>query len=217
MSLRSNLRAIFTLGKGVVKGISPLTARTDPLEMFGQWFREAREAGIFLPEAMTLATSTPDGRPSARMMLLKGFDQRGFAFYTNYESRKGSELDVNPRAAIILHWAVLERQIRIEGTVTKMTEEESAAYFRTRPRGSQIGAWASDQSRACESRGALEARFRDHEKKFADKDVPLPPYWGGFRLVPERIEFWQGRVNRLHDRLEYAREGNEWKMRRLYP
>jgi pyridoxamine 5'-phosphate oxidase len=217
MSLRANLRAILTLGRGVVKGIPPIIAGADPMHMFGQWFREAREAGIFLPEAMTLATSTPDGHPSARMMLLKGFDERGFAFYTNYESRKGSELDSNPRAAIILHWAVLERQIRDEGTVTRMTDHDSAAYFRSRPRGSQIGAWASEQSRAYESRGVLDTRFQEYEKKFANQDVPLPPFWGGFRLVPERIEFWQGRINRLHDRLEYTREGDVWKVRRLYP
>jgi pyridoxamine 5'-phosphate oxidase len=217
MSLRANLRAILTLGRGVVKGIPPSTVGADPMDLFAKWFREAREAGIFLPEAMTLATSTSDGRPSARMMLLKGFDERGFSFYTNFESRKGGELDANPRAAIVLHWAVLERQIRIEGSVARMTEEDSAAYFRSRPRGSQVGAWASDQSRPYETRAALDAQFDEYEQKFADRDVPLPPYWGGYRLVPERIEFWQGRINRLHDRLEYTRERDEWQVRRLYP
>lgn len=217
MSLRANLRAIFTLGRGVVKGLSKLTAGDDPITLFADWFRAAKEAGIFLPEAMTLATTSADGRPSARMMLLKEFDERGFVFYTNYESRKGDELAANPYAALILYWNILERQVRIEGKVARLTAEASSTYFRGRPRGSQLGAWASDQSRAVESREALEARFREHERKFEGGDVPLPPYWGGFRLVPDRIEFWQGRLNRLHDRLLYVRDGNAWKVTRLQP
>lgn len=217
MSLRANLRAIFTLGRGVVKGLSTLAAGDDPIATFDDWFRAAKEAGIFLPEAMTLATTSAEGRPSARMMLLKGFDERGFVFYTNYESRKGDELAANSYAALILYWNILERQVRIEGKVVRLTAEESNTYFRGRPRGSQLGAWASDQSRPVESREALEARFREHKQKFAGGDVPLPPFWGGFRLVPERIEFWQGRLNRLHDRLLYVRDGDAWKVTRLAP
>ena len=166
---------------------------------------------------MTLATATMDGAPSARMMLLKGVDARGFVFFTNYQSRKGDELLANARAALVFHWAVLQRQVRVEGTVTRLTLPESEAYFRTRPRGSQIGAWASRQSAELSSRAELDERVREVEKRFAHQDAPLPPFWGGFRLSPSMIEFWQGRVNRLHDRLRYTRTGSGWAVTRLYP
>jgi len=217
MSLRSNIRALFTLGRGVVKGISELTATDDPLAMCRDWIEDARQAGIFLPERVNLATATKDGIPSARMMLHKGIDDRGFLFYTNYESRKGRELEENPRAALTFHWSVLERQIRVEGTVEKLSQEESVAYFSSRPRGSRIGAWASDQSRAVESRERLEQRFREYDQKYPGESVPLPPFWGGWRLDPQRIEFWQGRLNRLHDRLRYDRKGDGWEISRLNP
>jgi pyridoxamine 5'-phosphate oxidase len=217
MSLRSNIRALFTLGRGVVKGISELTAAEDPIVMFTEWFEDAKRAGIFLPESVALATATTDGVPSARMMLLKGIDQRGFVFYTNYESRKSDELLANPRAALIFYWSVLERQVRAEGLVERITPEESETYFRSRARGSRIGAWASQQSRPLESRTVLDDQFRKYEDKFKGENVPLPPFWGGFRLRPDRIEFWQGRLNRLHDRLRYTRTESGWALERLYP
>jgi pyridoxamine 5'-phosphate oxidase len=217
MSFRSTVRALFTMGRGVVKGLPDLGPADDPIVFFRRWFADAKEAGLFLPESVCLATATPDGVPSARMMLLKGVDERGFVFYTNYESRKGEELAANPNAALVFHWPVLERQVRVEGAVTRLSHEESEAYFRTRPRGSRIGAWASEQSRPLESRAALEAREREFDAKYPSDNVPLPPYWGGFRLDPMRIEFWQGRLNRLHDRLRYEREGEQWQVERLQP
>lgn len=217
MSLRSTLRALVTLGRGVTKGLDELTAADDPIRLFTRWFDDAKRAGIFLPDAMTLATATPDGVPSARMMLLKGVDERGFVFYTNYESRKAGDLAANPPGALVVHWAILERQVRVEGRVERLSEAESAAYFRTRARGSQIGAWASRQSAPLSSRAELERRFEDADRRYAHDEVPLPPFWGGYRLRPERIEFWQGRLNRLHDRLQYDRDGDRWRVTRLYP
>jgi pyridoxamine 5'-phosphate oxidase len=217
MSLLPKIRALFTLGQGVVRGLPDATADRDPLELFREWFAAAVAAGIFLPEAMTVATATAGGAPSARMMLLKGVEDGGFVFFTNYESRKGAELESNPRAALVFHWAILERQVRVEGTVARLDGAASAAYFRTRPRGSRIGAWASRQSAALADRAELEAQVREHEARFAGGEVPLPPFWGGFRLVPERIEFWQGRLNRLHDRLRFERAGTGWRAVRLYP
>jgi len=185
--------------------------------MCRDWIEDARRAGIFLPERVNLATATKDGIPSARMMLHKGVDDRGFLFYTNYESRKGRELEENPNAALTFHWSVLERQIRVEGTVEKLSQEESEAYFSSRPRGSRIGAWASDQSRAVESREQLEQRFREYDKKYPGENIPLPHFWGGWRLEPQRIEFWQGRLDRLHDRIRYDRKGDGWEITRLNP
>jgi pyridoxamine 5'-phosphate oxidase len=205
------------MGGGMAKGLSEDTAGKDPFKLFAQWFEDAKRSGVFLHDAITLATCTKDGVPSARMMLLKGFDERGFMFYTNYESRKAGELTENPRAAIISHWPVLERQIRVEGEVEKLTTGESTAYFHSRPRGSQLGAWASAQSSTLENPAELKRRFSEYEKRFPTGDVPLPPFWGGYRLKPNRIEFWQGRINRLHDRVRYDRNGDEWDMVRLYP
>jgi pyridoxamine 5'-phosphate oxidase len=215
--VRAALRTLFTLGRGVVRGVPPLTAADDPIAFFQRWFADARTAGIYLPESMAVATASADGAPAARMMLLKGVDDRGFVFFTNYESRKGDELRANPRAALVFHWAVLQRQVRVEGPVERLTEAESAAYFRTRGRGSQIGAWASRQSAELASRAELERRVREHDERFAGQEVPLPPFWGGFRLTPVVIEFWQGRINRLHDRVRYARERSGWSVTRLYP
>ncbi len=217
MSLRSRLRALLTMGQGVARGLPDAAADQDPLTLFHRWFDAARQSGLMLPEAMCLATATPDGKPSARMMLLKGADQRGFVFFTNYDSRKGDELAANARAALVLHWAILERQVRIEGIVQRLDGEESFAYFRTRPRGSRIGAWASQQSRPLGARTELEARVRETARRFPGDDVPLPPFWGGFRLIPERIEFWQGRMDRLHDRLVFERTDGGWRAIRLYP
>jgi pyridoxamine 5'-phosphate oxidase len=191
----------------------------DPDVQFERWFAEARAAGIHEPEAMALATATPDGTPSARMVLLKGHDERGFAFYTNRESRKGGELLVNPRAALLFHWAPpLHRQVRVEGRVERMSDEDSLAYFATRPRVSRLGAWASPQSRPLGSREELERLVADVERRFAaEEELPLPPHWGGYRVVPEAFEFWQGRDGRLHDRARYTRDGGAWRRARLAP
>jgi pyridoxamine 5'-phosphate oxidase len=189
----------------------------DPLVEFARWFDEAVKAKVVEPEAMTLATATPEGAPSARMVLLRGFDERGFVFYTDYRSQKGAELERNPRAALVFHWPELERQIRITGQVTQTAREESETYFQTRPRGSRIGAWASHQSKALASRRQLEERVAELESKYRGQEVPLPPYWGGLRLTPVAVEFWQGRENRLHDRIRYLREESGWRIERLSP
>ena len=189
----------------------------DPLEQFEAWFREAEAAGTEVPEAMMLATAGADGAPSARMVLLKGADAGGFVFYTGYGSRKAEELEANPRAALVFYWRPLGRQVRVEGTVARVSAEESSAYFATRPRGSQLAAWASQQSRPLESRGALEARYAELEREYAGRDVPLPPHWGGYRLRPEAIEFWQHRENRLHERTRYTRARDGWSVRLLAP
>jgi pyridoxamine 5'-phosphate oxidase len=199
------------------ESLAALVEATDPFELFGSWFAAAAAAEILLPEAVTLATATPDGVPSARMVLLKGVDERGFVFYTNYESSKARDLDANPRAALCFHWPSLQRQVRVSGSVQRVGEEESRAYFATRPRGSRIGAWASQQSRTLLDREELTARVREYEERFAGGEVPLPPFWGGYLVVPERIEFWQGRTNRLHDRLVFTRARGGWTTERLYP
>lgn len=217
MSLRASLRTILTLGRGVSRGLPDREAGDDPIALFTRWFDDAKRAGILLPEAMCVATTAPDGRPSARMMLLKAVSDAGFVFFSNYESRKAEELALNPRAALVFHWPVLQRQVRIEGDVTRISTADSDAYFRTRPRGSKIGAWASRQSAELERPEALEQRVREIEQRYPGEDVPLPPFWGGYRLVADRIEFWQGRANRLHDRLGYVREGSGWRRFRLYP
>ena len=189
----------------------------DPLELFEHWFAEAKRAGVEVPEAMTLATATGGGVPSARMVLLKGADEDGFVFYTGYGSRKSEELEQNPRAALVFYWRPLGRQVRVEGSVERVSELESAAYFATRPRGSQLAAWASLQSRPLGRREELDRRYAGLEREYEGRDVPLPPHWGGYRLHPEAIEFWEHRENRLHDRLRYTRAREGWKVERLSP
>lgn len=189
----------------------------DPFAEFARWFAEAQAAEAAEANAMVLATASPDGRPSARMVLLKGFDERGFVFFTDYRSRKGEELEANPNAALAFHWGELERQVRIEGTVTRTSPEESELYYRTRPLGSRLGAWVSHQSRTIASREVLEAKLREVEQRFDGRDLPLPPHWGGYRVRPECFEFWQGRESRLHDRIRYLREGEGWRIGRLSP
>jgi len=195
------------------------TVARDPIRQFAAWYDEAVAAGVPEPEAMTLATATPAGRPSARVVLLRGFDARGFCFYTNYGSHKGRELTANPHAALTFHWPDLERQIRIEGRVERTTAAESDEYFRTRPSTSRIGAWSSPQSEVISDRGSLEALFARFRADHADDSaIPRPPNWGGFRVVPERIEFWQGRPSRLHDRLRFRRDADgAWILERLAP
>jgi pyridoxamine 5'-phosphate oxidase len=188
----------------------------DPVALFDRWFAEASKSEE-LAEAMTLATVAKDGTPAARMVLLKGFDALGFVFYTNLESRKSAELTVNPAAAACFLWKSLRRQVRIEGAAAPVAAAEADAYFASRPRDSQIGAWASDQSRALKSRAALERRVDLFARRFGDGDVPRPPFWSGFRIVPLRIEFWQEQPFRLHDRWLYSRNGEAWRRQRLFP
>ncbi len=190
----------------------------DPIEMFERWLRQAVEAGVHEPNAMVLSTATPEGGPSSRMVLLKGVGSDGFVFYTNHASRKGAELAANPRCALLFPWHPLERQVRVEGAASVIPEGEVEAYFRSRPRGAQLGAWASDQSRPVASRSALAASYARVQERFGDVGpVPVPPEWGGYRVRPEVVEFWQGRPSRMHDRLVYRRDDDGWTTERLAP
>jgi len=199
-------------------GLTRKNVDPNPFKQFEQWFQAATEAEPVLPEAVSLATATREGRLSSRMVLLKDFDETGFVFYTNYESRKGIELAENPNAALVFYWRQLERQICITGTVSRVSREESEAYFRTRPRGSQIGALTSSQSQVVASREVLERRFQQLMAEYEGGEIPLPSYWGGYRLSPATIEFWQGRSDRLHDRFLYKRQsGGPWQLERLSP
>jgi pyridoxamine 5'-phosphate oxidase len=189
----------------------------DPVEQFRSWFASAREVIPDRPEALTLATVTADGRPAARIVLLKEFDATGFVFYTNFHSAKGRELDANPHASLLFWWVPLDRQVRVDGSVTRVSAEESDAYFATRPRGSQLGAWASEQSSVITGRGDLDARVQEMEQTYRDLTIPRPPHWGGYRVAPDMFEFWQGRADRLHDRFRYRRAGSEWIVERLSP
>lgn len=189
----------------------------DPIIQFGKWFKEALEAQLFEPNVMTLATADQYGKPSARIMLLKGFDENGFVFYTNYESRKGKMLTVNPQAALVFFWPELERQVRIEGVITKVEEETSTAYFHSRPKGSQIGAIASTQSHVIPDKASLEGRVAELTEEFKDREVPRPLHWGGYLVEPTYIEFWQGGSSRLHDRIVYEKTDRVWVINRLAP
>ncbi|MEP0547774.1 MAG: pyridoxamine 5'-phosphate oxidase [Rhodothermales bacterium] len=208
----ADLRRTYTLAD-----LSEQGADADPLRFFERWFDEAVSAEVREPNAMTLATLGADGQPAARIVLLKGVDAEGFVFYTNYESRKARELEAHPRAALVFWWEALERQVRIEGTVGRVDAAESDAYFASRPRGSRLGAWASDQSRPIADRAVLEEKLAEVEAAYPGDAVPRPPHWGGYRLTPTLFEFWQGRASRLHDRLEYTPGPDGWTIRRLAP
>ena len=209
----TNMRKEYVCG-----GVSEADMEADPLRQFEKWFEQALSANLPEPNAMTLATATPDGQPSARVVLLKDYDASGFTFFTNYHSRKGREIAANARAALLFFWPELQRQVRIEGTVERIAEAESDAYFRSRPLGSRLGAWASQQSEVIPSRDVLEERVREMTQRYPDGDVPRPPHWGGYRVRPLTIEFWQGRPDRLHDRLRYQRvQPDGWRLERLSP
>ncbi len=209
----ANLRNEYLWG-----GLSEADMDADPIRQFEAWFQHAVAANLPEPNAMTLATATPDGQPSARTVLLKAYGASGFTFFTNYESRKGRELTNNPRAALLFFWPQLQRQVRVEGTVERVSEAESDAYFASRPVGSRLGALASRQSEVIPGREGLEARVRELAARYADGEVPRPPFWGGFRVRPLTIEFWQGRPDRLHDRLRYVlQETSQWRLERLSP
>lgn len=199
-------------------GLTEQDLDPDPLRQFQKWFQEALAAEVIEPNAMVLATVGSDGRPSTRTVLLKAADARGFSFFTNYQSRKGHELASNPRVSVTFPWIALERQVIIEGAVSKVSREESEQYFKLRPRGSRLGAWASPQSRVIAGRAVLEERLRQLEGQYPGEDIPLPPLWGGYLIAPERLEFWQGRPNRLHDRICYTRQSEgAWRIERLAP
>jgi pyridoxamine 5'-phosphate oxidase len=210
-------------GSAAKQPISSATRRrgvektNDPFALFKEWFRAAEKAGEPLPEAMALATATRDGRPSARVVLNRGVSGGGFVFFTNYNSRKAADLAGNPRAAIVFHWPKLERQVRVEGRARKLTRRESDAYFQTRPRESRLSAWASPQSATIPGRSFLEDEFARAQTRFGDRRIPCPPFWGGYRIVADCIEFWQGQPHRLHDRVLYRRKRNTWKVLRLAP
>lgn len=201
----------------LLEGLDENVIDRDPISQFQVWLNDAIAAKLPLPEAMTLATATRDGRPSARMVLLKQVDQDGFVFYTNYRSAKAAQLDANPFAALVFYWAQLDRQVRVEGSVSKASAEESRDYFRTRPRESQIGAWASEQSEVISGRDVLEQRASELETMYCDREIDCPEHWGGYRLKPDRIEFWKSRVGRLHDRILYQRTADGWTITRLAP
>lgn len=213
MSWRAKLWAI----GGLVRGLKESDVDPDPIVQFRKWYAFARRAGCPWPDSMALATVGANGRPAVRLMLLKGVDERGFVFYTHYNRRKAGEMAAHPHVALSFHWVDLIRQVRVEGRVEKATPEESEAYFHSRLRGSQIGAWASPQSETLAGRDQLERAVQEYTRQFKGREVPLPPHWGGYRVVPDRIEFWQGRPSRLHDRLCFTRTDSGWRMVRLAP
>lgn len=200
-----------------LKSLLEKDVKTNPFDQFAEWWGEAIGSQIEEVNAMTLATATPDGTPSARIVLLKGFTAEGFKFYTNYLSHKGAELSANPKAALVFFWKELERQVRIEGTVEKTSEEDSDSYFKVRPVASQIGAWASPQSAIIAGREIIEENVLKYKAQFGENNIPRPSHWGGYLVTPFKIEFWQGRRSRLHDRIQYTKTGSDWKIERIAP
>ena len=217
MSLLTKIRCALTLGQGVLVDMPDLDPSVDPFDQFKIWFKSAQDCGIVLPESMTIASVDNQGMPSCRVVLLKEINADGFVFFTNYASRKGQELADNPNVALTFHWNILQRQVRIQGTVEKISSEDSNAYFQSRHRGSRIGAWASKQSSVIKSRQELEQQVTLFKQKFANQEVPLPEFWGGYLVRPCSIEFWQGKADRLHDRFHYTKQGENWQVERLAP
>lgn len=217
MTFLEKLRCLFTFGQGVALPLPQLSENSSPYELFESWFEDANKSGILLPESMSVSTVNSDGQPSSRMVLLKDFDETGFIFYTNYGSRKSSDLENNGKVALLFHWNVLQRQVRIEGTVEKVSKQTSEKYFHSRDRGSQIGAWASKQSQEIQTNNELAEHVEYYEEKFEGQPVPLPPFWGGFKVIPHHIEFWQGRASRLHDRLCFDKADDKWQTSKQFP
>lgn len=217
MTLFEKLRCLFTFGQGVALPLPQTAPDSSPFDLFQQWFDDANKSGILLPEAMSVSSCSKDGQPSSRMVLLKSFDQHGFVFFTNYGSRKSEELFTNNKVALLFHWNVLQRQVRIEGTIEKTSPQESADYFSSRDRGSQIGAWASKQSQKLTHENELKTNVEKFTQQFAGKDVPPPDFWGGVRVKPHYIEFWQGRASRLHDRVCFEKHNDDWQSFKLNP
>ncbi|MGV2873575.1 pyridoxamine 5'-phosphate oxidase [Colwellia sp. E150_009] len=217
MTLFEKLRCLLTFGQGVALPLPKIPSHSNPFPLFKQWFEEANKSGILLPEAVSVSSCSIDGQPSSRMVLLKHFDEQGFVFFTNYGSRKSHELSENNKVALLFHWNVLQRQIRIEGIVEKVSQQESADYFHSRDRGSQIGAWASKQSQKLLHDNELKDRMAQFSQQYAQGEVPHPDFWGGWRVKPTYIEFWQGRANRLHDRVCFEKQDNQWTNFKLHP
>jgi pyridoxamine 5'-phosphate oxidase len=217
MTLFEKLRCLFTFGQGVALPLPKIPENATPLPLFSQWFEDATKSGILLPEAVSVSTCGEDGQPSSRMVLLKSYDEEGFVFFTNYGSRKSKELAENSKIALLFHWNVLQRQIRIEGTVEKVSLEESANYFHSRDHGSQVGAWASKQSKKLNHDNELSDRMKHFQDKYCEGEVPHPEFWGGWRVKPHYIEFWQGRANRLHDRICFDNQSGSWLQHKLHP
>ena len=217
MTLIEKLRCLFTFGQGVALPLPEIPNNSTPLPLFEQWFDDANKSGVLLPEAMSVSTCSVNGQPSSRMVLLKQFDEQGFVFFTNYGSRKSHELTENNKVALLFHWNVLQRQIRIEGTVEKVSSQVSADYFHSRDRGSQIGAWASKQSQKLRHDTELKERMKKYTDLHSQGEVPLPEFWGGWRVKPTYIEFWQGRANRLHDRVCFEKQEDTWSVFKLHP
>jgi len=217
MTFIEKLRCLLTFGQGVALPLPNVSLNSSPFELFEQWFSDAKKSGILLPEAMSVSSCNSDGQPSSRMVLLKSFDEDGFVFYTNYGSRKHQDLTHNSKVALLFHWNVLQRQVRIEGIVNKTSKTQSEQYFHSRDRGSQIGAWASKQSQKLSSDNELIERVNTYSKKFNNEEIPLPEFWGGLQVVPHYIEFWQGRANRLHDRICFEKNDEQWEQFKLHP
>ncbi len=217
MTFLEKLRCLFTFGQGVALPLPDISNEKDPFELFKQWFDDANKSGILLPEAMSVSSCTSEGQPSSRMVLLKSFDAKGFVFYTNYGSRKHQELQENNKVALLFHWNVLQRQVRIEGTIEKTSQQQSSDYFHSRDRGSQIGAWASKQSQKLSNEDELKQRVNEYQQKVGSGEVPLPEFWGGLNVNPHYIEFWQGRANRLHDRICFEKQQEAWNTFKLHP
>lgn len=217
MTFLEKLRCLLTFGQGVALPLPTIPVSNSPFELFDLWFNDANKSGVLLPESMSVSTCDSNGQPSSRMVLLKSADRNGFVFYTNYGSRKSQELAENQQVALLFHWGVLQRQVRIEGVVERISQQESEQYFHSRGRGSQIGAWASKQSQKLSSASELVEREKYYTEKFKGQQVPLPKFWGGYRIVPHYIEFWQGRANRLHDRVCFEKHDNSWQIYNLHP